>query len=239
MAGLNYEIDFLRNEVFEGGALLLSLLAHPPNDKNEAARENLFRSLCHLVLRGQYLSDKAKCAERPLVKPVYAFRDEKQLKADLRTFERRLRDRVVAGRAGIPYFERAVGTLSPTWRPDLQPLTLDKLSVLGRIDLKGEDEYNGGDDSNFETQTWRPSLSVIHLAIATAKARQDVKQQTGRNVDTGVLLTHKWLIERIVYDAQLVAEALRRDPRFPNRKKRPFVHLGIRQIVRLEIPPGS
>jgi hypothetical protein len=54
-----YGIDLHHNEVYEGGATLIALLAYPTDDEGDLQRAPLQRSLCHLALRARAEDDDA------------------------------------------------------------------------------------------------------------------------------------------------------------------------------------
>ena len=91
------------------------------------------------------------------IKPIYAFRLQQDITRDLRTLDRRIRDRMIAGRMGIGFLKEAVTGQVPA---GLKRLSINELAELGR------DEARYSEPENVETRIWRPSLPVIHLATA-------------------------------------------------------------------------
>lgn len=94
-----WSIDFDRLEVYEAGAFLVTLLAYP--EEGEETRSEVHASLCAHALR-------VKCAIEPdwalpsqPMKPIYALRRQDENDRFLRTLERRVRDRMLAGRMAI------------------------------------------------------------------------------------------------------------------------------------------
>jgi hypothetical protein len=91
------------------------------------------------------------------MKPIYAFRLQQDISRDLRTLDRRIRDRMIAGRMGIGFLKEAVTGQVPA---GLKRLSINELAELVRDDAR----YS--EPENVETRIWRPSLPVIHLATA-------------------------------------------------------------------------
>jgi hypothetical protein len=148
-------IDFSIYETYEAGALLLTLLAYP--DEREEVRGEVHASLCAYALKAKGVID-ADWAIRPQpMKPIYALRRPHDNDRYLRTFERRLRDRMVAGRMAIGFLKEAVTGQVPA---GIKRLSINEMAQLV-LDDAGYTE-----PENVETRIWRPSLPVIHLASA-------------------------------------------------------------------------
>jgi hypothetical protein len=88
--------------------MFVTWLAYP-GDSEDDTRSRVHASLCNQALR-------VKCAIEPdwalspqRIKPIYAFRSQRDIKRDLRTLARRLRDRVVAGRMAMAFLKEALG----------------------------------------------------------------------------------------------------------------------------------
>jgi hypothetical protein len=91
------------------------------------------------------------------IKPVYAFRLEQDIERDLKTLERRMRDRIIAGRMGIGFLKESVTGQVPE---GLKRLSINELAELVL------DDAGYSEPENVEARIWRPSLPVIHLATA-------------------------------------------------------------------------
>jgi hypothetical protein len=140
-------IDFDRLEVYEAGALLVTLLAFP--QESEEQRSEVHVSLCTHALRVQCAMEPDWAIRPQQMKPIYALRSQHENDRFLRTLERRVRDRMVAGRMAIGFLQEAMtGEV---------PVCLKRLSIY-------DAEYT--EPENVETRIWRPSLPVIHLASA-------------------------------------------------------------------------
>lgn len=196
-----YGIDFSNSEVHECGATLVTLLAIPKDDEEDSARGRLHASLCALALRARY-EDSAVEHLPQLMKPIHAFRKDKDIGRDLRTLRRRLRDRMVAARMAIGFLQEVeLGRLPPL------PRAIERLSVNQLSELVLEDAGQT-DPENVETRIWRPSLPVIHLAAATA-VMIDVFERAGfQGLSFAHVMTQRPLIEAIVREAQRYEELL-------------------------------
>src|ERR1700730_8823398 len=58
------------------------------------------------------------------MRPIYAFRSENEIAKDLRTLERRLRDRMIAARMAVPFLQQ----VEPGERPKL-PKSIKRLAL--------------------------------------------------------------------------------------------------------------
>jgi hypothetical protein len=86
------------------------------------------------------------------IKPVYALRSQCDIDRDLRTLQRRLRDRMIAARMAIGFLKEAV-----TGEVPKLPANIKRMSVnqMARLVL---DDAGYTDPENVETRIWRPSL---------------------------------------------------------------------------------
>jgi hypothetical protein len=104
MSARVYEISLDKSAIYECGATLLALLAYPQDDEKDSHRASLHASLCAFGLRYQCKMDENEITPVPM-KPVHAFRSEREIAKDLKTLGRRLRDRMVAARMAVPFLQ--------------------------------------------------------------------------------------------------------------------------------------
>lgn len=183
-----YTYDFSRVEVFEVGAALLALLAYPAvND--EKHRQNLHASLCASTVRVVFPVDSESRVQPQLIKPIYAFRSEREIAKDLRTIKRRHRQRMIAGRMAVAFLKQAGGI------PLNLPASPPRLSINALSDLVAEDA-GYADPENVETRIWRQSLPVIHLAAAIQLLLQQAPE-----LHFGHLITNRVWIEWVIRSA--------------------------------------
>jgi len=182
--------DFSKIEVFEAGAGLLTLLAYPEANR-EDKRAELHTSLCALAVRAIYPLGSESAFRPQAIKPIYAFRTEREINRDLRTLRRRHRDRMIAGRMAIAFLQKAHGIT-----PKL-PGTAGRLSINAMSALVAEDAgYTEAE--NVETRIWRPSLPIIHLAAAI----QVLLSASPVPIHAGDLVNSRSLIEWVVRAAE-------------------------------------
>jgi len=151
-------IDFNRLDVYEAGALLVTLLAYP--DAKDEIRGDVHASLCSHALRVRSEIEPDWAIRPQATKPIYSLRSPHDCNRALRTLERRMRHRMVAGRMAIGFLKEGL-----PGHPLIRPPGLKRLSInqLARLVL---DDTRFTDPHNVETRIWRPSLPVVHLASA-------------------------------------------------------------------------
>jgi hypothetical protein len=182
-------IDFRQLEVYEVGALVLTWLAFPGERETEELRSRVHASLCAYALRAKYESEPEWLGSPQPIKPVYALRSQLDINRDLRTLERRFRDRMIAARMAIGFLKEAV-----------LPAAINRVSVnqMARLVL---DDAGYTDPENVESRIWRPSLPVIHIATAIQLMLQLAEPVTGP-LGLEALLLDRGIIELVVRAAQ-------------------------------------
>lgn len=199
-------IDFNRLEVYEAGAVLLTLLAYPRENKQEdEQRGRLHESLCACALRARYETDPDWATSPQLVKPIYAFQSKTACNRGLRQLKRRLRDRMIAARMAYPFLKE-----SETGEPPELPTSIKRLSINAMSELVLDDaDYS--EPENVETRIWRPSLPVIHLASAVhGYLHRDAKIEA---LGLGPLLTNRGVIEYVIRNAEYSESLVAHSPR--------------------------
>ena len=194
-------IDFNRVEVYEAGAALLTVLAYP-GDSDET-RAKVHASLCHHALRVlcEIEPDWAFFPQR--MKPIYALRTSREVSRDLRTLQRRLRDRMAAGRMAIGFLKEARGAAIEL------PAGRSRVSInqMARLVI---DDTGQTDPENVETRIWRPSLPAIHIASAFQVFLQLAEPEMGK-LGLETFLLNRSAIECVVcaaeYHASIVAQS--------------------------------
>jgi hypothetical protein len=188
-------IDFNRLEVYEAGALLVTLLAYPGESKQEDERRSrVHASLCTCTLRALSETDPDWAASTQSVKPIYAVQSERDCERGLRQLKRRLRDRMIAARMAYPFLKEAETGEAPALPTSVRRLSINALSELVLEDAG----YN--EPENVETRIWRPSRPVIHLASAVhGYLHRGAKIET---LGLGPLLTSRDVIESLIRSAE-------------------------------------
>ena len=159
-------IDFAKNEVYECAATLLAVLAAPQDDER---RGELHASLCARALRAAYLANPDDVTPI-LVKPQYAFRCVKLVDRDLDFVARRMFDRTNAARMAIAFLREV-----ELGRPVPLPAGIRRLSINELAAFIAEDAGQS-EVANVKSRIWRPSLPVIHLAVAAAFVGQVIER---------------------------------------------------------------
>jgi hypothetical protein len=217
------EIDLSKTRHFEAGAIMLAMLALPHG--SEETRGGLIFSLCSRALRARFDLTRPESHREHLLKPVYVFRTEAEMRKDFRTFDRRLRDRLVAADMAIALLKKATGALPIKLPAGLKSLSLNELSEWAgrkfpKIPKKGRDREPG----NTETRIWRESLPVIHFAAALAIVSQALEREGRGKIHPVDILAQPPLIEWISEEAGRIAEVIEKE-RILGRKPAPLIRI--------------
>jgi hypothetical protein len=154
-------IDLSREEPFEWGALLTTIMAFPEREPPESLMESCFLSLCSLAIRGRVAIEPALVNQRLAMKPAYALHDSAFLDRDMRHVEKRLQHRMLAGKMCVPFLQEA----STRMRLELPP-GIERLFVSQMAEMVLE-ESGYSDAKHVVERIWYPSRPVIHFAAAT------------------------------------------------------------------------
>lgn len=214
-------LDFSASETYECGAMLLAILAYPV-DAGATHRAALQASLCSEYLRARYANTVEEAVPQ-LMKPIHAFRRERDIKKDLKTLNRRLRDRQVAARMIVGFLQEASGNevRLPT---DVARLSLNQLSALVQMDA------NQADPENVESRVWRPSIPVIHLAAGVAVVLSNSERAGIPQTSWGDILHSRALIEEIVRHAQLYEMLIENSARIRSQ-----LHLTVDKLIKVRL----
>src|SRR5690242_16422207 len=134
-------VDFNRVEVYEAGAVLLSVLACP-GDREEEMRAGVHASLCHHALRVICEIDPDWALSPQRMKPIYALRTSAEVRRDLRTLRRRLRDRMAAGRMAIGILKEKLTGGSIELPVGLSRVSVNQMARLVLADVGQTDPEN-------------------------------------------------------------------------------------------------
>jgi hypothetical protein len=207
-------INSNRRAVYDVGAVLLSLLAHPPMASGDKDWKRLQRTLCHVFLKDRSERDPEWARRRQSIKPIYAFVPEKEAKRNMRTLDRRLRDRMAAARVAIAFLQEAkLGV-----RPPTLPKSVKRLSVNQMADLVCDDAGMSSPE-NFETRVWRPSLPVIHLAAALQVLLQDENRAGRKLLSWGNVMQDRGIVKRVIREAEEYRGLIAKSPRLKIKPK--------------------
>lgn len=197
-------------EPFEIGALLLTILAFPGESEEEAMRKAA-EALCSDTLRVTVAASPDQADRLQAEYPHYLAIDKAECRRLLRTLRRRLRDRMVAARMSLAYFQEGISKKPAKLPASMARLSINQLSelVLG--------QSGQSDSENVERRQWRESLPVIHLAAAM----QVLPRERAHNeANFGYLLDSMPLHDAVIERAQMHEEIVLSDPRFGRNRDR-------------------
>jgi hypothetical protein len=203
---MQFDISFERNEIYECGAELLSVLACP-EQSDEAKRFQLCVSLCGKAIWLKYMLAQDDWTPVP-VRLQYVFRDSKDINRDVNFVVRRMGERMVAGRMAVPFFQR-----SKLGRVAALPEEIKRLSVNQMTEYVLEDAGQA-DSENVKKRVWRPTQPVIHIAAAAAIVGQQLRN-SGQVLALESFLFQRVLIEFVVRQAEELGELIAKDAQFP------------------------
>lgn len=189
------DINCQQLEVYEIGATLLTWLAFPGEKESEERRSRVHASLCAYALRAKYETDSEWLVSPQSIKPIYALRPQFDIDRDLKTLQRRLRDRMIAARMAIGFLKEALTGEAPKLLAGIERMSVNQMAELV-LDDAGYTE-----PENVETRIWRPSLPVIHLATAIQLMLQLAEPDAGR-LGLEALLLDRGIIELVVRTAE-------------------------------------
>lgn len=196
-----YHLDFTTSPE-ESCAALFAILAFPKDDEHENNRASLLATLCHLYYRSRAETDETWAITPQLIKPVYAFRDQKQIDHDLKQLKRRLRDRMLAAKMAIAFLQEV--ELGPAFQ---LPGNVKRMSIKQLSEILLE-ETAFMEIENIGTRIWRASLPVIHLAAATAVLMDQLEKSGLAQPSIGHFFTNPDLAKRVVETSNLYADIL-------------------------------
>jgi hypothetical protein len=187
-------LDFSNAETYECGAMLLAVLAYP-SGSDASSRRELRTSLCAAHLCSLHSGETDTAVILPL-KPAYVFRRERTIKKDIKTLERRLRDRGIAARMFRGFWQEAAGAAVNL------PSGMTRLSLNQLAELVAEDAQQSPE--NVETRIWRPSTPIIHIAAAMENIMLDADRLGNGRISWGDILTSRDLVEEVIQKADVI-----------------------------------
>jgi hypothetical protein len=196
-----YEVTLSGPQLYEVSALLISTLAMPGVSET-APRLRLYDSLCASFIRWHVARDPEWASQPQWIRPDQACRREADIQKDMRTAERRLRDRLASGHLAIAYLQEAESGQTPVLPGDAKRLTLNQLVEHTNLGIP--------DVENITTRVWRPSLPVIHLCAAWATVAQEYHREHGRAMPLDDSTWTPEFLATIFYRAQLYEPLLER-----------------------------
>jgi hypothetical protein len=206
-------------EVYEAGAALIAWLAYP-GASEEAERAAAHAALCNHALRIKCVIEPDWMLLPQWIQPIYTLHTP--VKQDLNTLQRRLRDRMAAGRMAIGFLKEALTGQAPELPTGVSRVSINEMSRLVMSDTRQTDP------GNVETRIWRQSLPVIHIASAFQVFLQLAEPGLGRIIFERFLLNRR-SIECVVRAAEFHASIIARSGRIP---------IDLAQLVELRLAEG-
>jgi hypothetical protein len=175
-----YLLDSSQYEPFEIGAELIAILAFAGSREIDARRQ-AFEALCANMVRATCEVEPEKAVGLRDRFPAYAAIDATESRRRLRTLRRRLRDRMVAARMALGYFDEAmrcmfasIGEAYPDLKPEIEGVELRPTPLPDGMVRHSANELihhhfphsNEEGWHNREHRIWHSSLPVIHLGVA-------------------------------------------------------------------------
>ena len=201
-----YLINLSAPQPYESQALIVATLARPSaNEVGE--REKLYLSLCSWLIRERAARDPVWADELQPMTPRHACRREDDIKRDMKTLDRRLRDRITAGYIAVGFLKEAESGLKPTLPNGVNRLNIEQMatSVLGDLGM--------ADTGNVRARVWAPSLPVIHLCSAWVTLVQDMTRAGQPSPHLLQAIQERDLLIQLVARAELHVPLLERSRR--------------------------
>ena len=216
--------NFKYDEVYERGAVLLTVLAYP--QRSDPTRSlQLYLSLCGKALWLRHLVEQDDWT--PIrVRPQYVFRDYQRIDRDVGFVVKRVRERMIAGRMAILFLQQAHLGRLPSLPKEIQRLSLNQVAELV-LDDAGQAETG-----NLEARVWALSRPVIHLAAAAAIVGQQLRK-SGHQLALETLLFDRWAVESVVSVSDLNADRrIGETPRRDADLDTPLGRVGVAKVQR-------
>ena len=185
---------------YEAGAELLALLAWP-DPRDDTQRVASSDALCVVAIRTMAELDKNFGQHLQPIRPRYVLREPAKIEADLRRLRRISGDRMAAAKMAIPFFQQAEG-MAPRLPDGVNRLSLNQLAPLTLVDLGRECAHN------VERDVFRPSIPVIHLAVAIAVVSNEIERAGGEPIIFADVMFNRPLLEIIVREAEACEDYL-------------------------------
>lgn len=193
--GSLFEVNLYDPFPYDASALVLSCLAWP-GAREQAARDNAYLSLCAFLIRDRAARDEAWGSTPQAIVPNLACRAEDIIHRDLRTIDRRMRDRVIAGHIGAGFLMEVESGTRPALPEGARRLSVNEMSATMADQLGLSEGYN------VSTRAWRPSLPVIHLCVAWATIAQEYHREHGVELGWIDVARRRELLTLLLYRAE-------------------------------------
>jgi hypothetical protein len=188
-------IDFNTQPIYEIGAIMIAALCYSTPHDCDDDREKAVTALCALALRVRAQGDATWANTALPIKPCYAAQSFEEVDRVLKDVNRRMRDRLAAGRIVMPFLQKALtGELPMIGNAPMRP-TVNKLAPFVLKDARVSDA------DNVKSRVWSPSRSVLHLAGAFEFAH-DVLHKGGQRLDFVTMLWNETFVRFVLKVAE-------------------------------------
>ncbi|MBP6013445.1 MAG: hypothetical protein KBA31_14565 [Alphaproteobacteria bacterium] len=188
-------VDFNAQPIYEIGAVVIATLCYSAPDDNDSDREKAVTALCAWALRVRAEGDATWANTALPIKPCYTAQSFEEVDRVLKDVNRRMRDRLAAGRIVMPFLQKALtDALQIIGRTPMKP-TVNKLAPYVLKDP------SVSDTDNVKSRIWSPSRSVLHLAGAFEFAH-DVLHKGGQRLDFVTMLWNDAFIRFVLKVAE-------------------------------------
>lgn len=208
---MEFNLSYTRDEVYECGAALLTVLVCAKAIDDKRGRE-LYRSLCAKALWLKHLANPDDSTPITVI-PQYVFRDRKIIDRDLGIIRSRLRERLIAGAMAVPFVREAkVGPIEH--KPEgIKWISLNQIAEYPPV----LEDAGQRDAQNLKKRFWAPSRPVMHLAAAVFIVGEQLRK--GREtIPVEDFLFDGLFIKRVVWLGGQLQELIANDPNFPIKR---------------------
>ena len=196
-----YEVDLTSPDLFDVAALLISHLAWPARADCKQ-RSGLYLSVYAWCVRERAARDPSWGEQPQFIQPNAVCRAESDIARDIRTLERRVRDRLTAGHIAMAFLKETGLGATPKLPAGAKRLSLNQM--IEHMDLG----FSAVD--NIAKRVWRPSLPVIHLCAAWASVQQEHWTALGARADLITSFQSPEVLAQIIHRAELYVPLLER-----------------------------
>lgn len=198
-----YHVDLFSPDAYIVSALVIASWVCP-EDKDKTLREQLHLTLCSRFIRDRMRREPEWAQKPQRLIPNVACRSENLLRRDVRTFERRFKDRATAGHMAVPFLLEAETGEAPKLPPGVKRLSVNQLAGDA---LEGR---GIADEANLKSRVWRPSRKVIHLCTAWCTLAQEHFNESGTPLDPMEAMLGPGFLGLMLYRAHLMEPLVER-----------------------------
>ncbi|MBI2254731.1 MAG: hypothetical protein HYU58_08945 [Proteobacteria bacterium] len=193
---------------YEAAAIFMTLLAYPQYQNDERRLDRATTAVCHMFLRSNPERDARWLTE---VSAMWAhIFPTFNVDSELKGFFRKLNDRMHAARIAISFLQEIELGHLPKLPKAMKRLSLNEWA---NVDLAPDRPAGGDETGNLETRIWRPSLPVLHLAIAVQKILASADNH-GNSLNLLHFFLEEELLQQAIDEAEVFARELQKVTRF-------------------------